>query len=873
LNFSSAEYPVFLIAVFFLYFGLRVERGVIAWARLLFLLLLGDLVYLVLSRNLDSLWDPFGAIVLGLISPGNTEVDPALSVSVAWLICKYLIGTGVFVGSVFLGAARWDWLSAERGQKVIGFGMVALLGVMGLLILGFSLAGSIDSLSGFFATTGHLFYLFLLGIAFGASRFEEGRMVSRLIILFLVSCIFYHVFSSAQLGAYKYLLLIILGTIALDYYLALWIDATQDPVKRKTLLIVSLVSNLGILSLFKYFDFFTGTFASAFHAVGLNFEITPIKLILPAGISFHTFQSLSYTIDVYKKEIKPTKSIIEFATFVLLFPQLIAGPIVRAHEFMPQLSREPFLDAQKTSAGIFRIMIGLIKKIALADALGNYLVNNALGYAPRYSGLEVLFAVYGYAFQIYLDFSAYSDIAIGSAMLLGFEFPENFKTPYRSGDIQEFWRRWHITLSSWLRDYLYIALGGSRGASWLTYRNLALTMLLGGLWHGANWAFIVWGALHGGGLAVTRVWQRLYERKPDKVKQLIPTILMGCLNGLLLHVYVFRVSINHLGETLEVNPAWVHLILAWCYVTPVWALLTALLTVGKPPLPPEVKEERFDKSDVSIEPRELPDNGKKSWELDFKESQFERLQRVRETFGLVPAAAVLACVGIWGLGYWMAWFWLEMLGIISATISGVIGATALPFNGQNGPLAPWLAPFRAIFIGAGLLMLRLLPLLSFWSWLPFLILWMLSAVACSVAQSNPNLETAIDYTRWSFRKFLGMILTFHYACFAWIFFWTGIEADGVARMGGEANPFGRALEIIYQIGTFTFDSSSITDSFLCTLSLALAVHFFPENTFRWLRRAFHSLPPFARALVIFMIVLILRDAAAEKPVQFIYHQF
>jgi alginate O-acetyltransferase complex protein AlgI len=860
LNFSSAEYPVFLIAVFFLYFGLRVERGVIAWARLLFLLLLGDLVYLVLSRNLDSLWDPFGAVILGLISQGTINTEAGIG----WLLFKYLAGTGVFLGSVFVGAARWEWMSTDRGQRTIGFGSVVLMGVIAILIVAFSLSGSIESLSSFFATIGHLTYLFILGVAFGASRFEEGRVVSRLLILFLVSCVFYHVFSAEQLGAYKYLLLIILGTIALDYYLALWIDATEDPKRRKTWLIISLVSNLGILSLFKYFDFFTGSLAGAFHVVGVDVEITPIKLILPAGISFHTFQSLSYTIEVYKREVKPTKSFFEFATFVLFFPQLIAGPIVRAHQFMPQLSKEPLLDAERTSAGLFRILVGLLKKVVLADALGNYLVNNALGYAPRYSGVEVLFGVYGYAFQIYLDFSAYSDIAIGSAMLLGFEFPENFKTPYRSGDIQEFWRRWHMTLSSWLRDYLYIALGGSRGAAWHTYRNLALTMLLGGLWHGANWAFIVWGALHGGGLAVTRVWQRLQESNPEKVRYWTPTVLMGSLNGLLLHLYVFRDGINSAGESIGVDPSWMHLIFAWCYVTPVWALLTAMLTVGKAPSLGEKEEKAAPKEEPEV-------TTKNPWEIDFQESQMERLRKVQETFGLGAAAGVIGGFLLWGLGYFVGFLWLEIIAILLSMGFGIFGATRIKHN--NEPLSAFLAPSRAIFVGVSFLMLRLLLVLSFWSWLPFLLLWMLSAIACSATELSPSPDAAAQYVRWSARKFLGMILTFHYACFAWIFFWTGIEADGVARAGGEANPFGRALEIIYQIGTFTTDSTNLTDTFLCTIAMAFAVHFFPERTFVWLRRAFHALPPFARALIIFIIVLILRDAAAEKPVQFIYHQF
>jgi len=272
-------------------------------------------------------------------------------------------------------------------------------------------------------------------------------------------------------GPYRYLLALLLGTIVLDYYLGLWIERTEAPGRRKALVIVSLCSNLGILFFFKYADFFT-------HDV-LHLRVSRLHLILPAGISFHTFQSLSYTIDVYRKQLRATRSVIQFATFVLFFPQLVAGPIVRAQDLLPQLAELPALELERASAGLFRIVVGLFKKIALADTLALALVDRVFEAPERFSAIEVVAGVYAYALQIYLDFSAYSDIAIGSAQVLGFTLPENFRTPYRSANLQEFWRRWHISLSTWLRDYLYITLGGNQGAPWWTYIKRIATRVIG----------------------------------------------------------------------------------------------------------------------------------------------------------------------------------------------------------------------------------------------------------------------------------------------------------------------------------------------------------------------------------------------------------
>jgi D-alanyl-lipoteichoic acid acyltransferase DltB (MBOAT superfamily) len=261
---------------------------------------------------------------------------------------------------------------------------------------------------------------------------------------------------------------------------------------------------------------------------------------------------------------------------VLFFPQLVAGPIVRATDLLPQLSQLPPFDHARAADGLYRIVLGLFKKIAIADFLATALADRVFKDPSLYTSAEVALGVYAYAFQIYLDFSAYSDIAIGSAQLLGFTLPENFRTPYRSASLQEFWRRWHISLSTWLRDYLYVPLGGNRGSNFATYRNLILTMLLGGLWHGASWTFIVWGLLHGGGLAVTRAYQRRVEAGGAAGRMMAAcAALFG--GGLLVHLAARGAG---LWETV-----WIDLVLAWVYTVPLWAAATAWLAgEDEPPL-------------------------------------------------------------------------------------------------------------------------------------------------------------------------------------------------------------------------------------------------------------------------------------------------
>ena len=306
---------------------------------------------------------------------------------------------------------------------------------------------------------------------------------------------------------WKYLSLIWISTL-LDYWISgrlAELDRTDlaNAAKRRGLLLVSLVGNLGILGVFKYYDFFRNNIEDVF---GLDLPF--LNALLPVGISFYTFQTLSYTIDVYRGTLKPARNLFEFALFVAFFPQLVAGPIVRAADFLPQLDREPVLDDDGVYEGLFRIAEGLIKKVVIADVLGAGLVKGVFDSASTDTGFHVLLGVYGYALQIYGDFAGYSDIAIGSALLLGFRINENFHAPYKARSIQDFWRRWHISLSTWLRDYLYVPLGGNRRGAVRTYVNLAIVMLLGGLWHGAGWTFVIWGAMHGVWLGVNRWWQR-----------------------------------------------------------------------------------------------------------------------------------------------------------------------------------------------------------------------------------------------------------------------------------------------------------------------------------------------------------------------------
>lgn len=293
-----------------------------------------------------------------------------------------------------------------------------------------------------------------------------------------------------------YIILILISTI-IDYTVALRLEETEDAVKRKRLLQVSLTANLGLLFFFKYFNFFSKSTFGLLSYLGFTLKAPVVDVLLPVGISFYTFQTLSYTIDVYRRELKAERHFGRFALFVTFFPQLVAGPIERASNLLPQLQKfDVPLTYQRFASGLTQSVYGLFKKVVVADNLAVY-VDAVYNHPASHNSATALLATYFFAFQIYCDFSGYSDIAIGTAKMLGFDFNDNFQTPYFSSSVTEFWRRWHISLSSWLRDYLYIPLGGNRHGEFNTYRNLMLTMLLGGLWHGASWSFVLWGALNG----------------------------------------------------------------------------------------------------------------------------------------------------------------------------------------------------------------------------------------------------------------------------------------------------------------------------------------------------------------------------------------
>ncbi|MGE3670380.1 MAG: MBOAT family protein [Polyangiaceae bacterium] len=320
-----------------------------------------------------------------------------------------------------------------------------------------------------------------------------------------------------------------------DFQVGKYLHATTDQAKRRRWLLVSLVVNLGLLGVFKYLNFFIDSAVEVSTALGLHASKKHLSLILPVGISFYTFQTLSYTLDIYRKQLEPEPSFVRFAAYVAFFPQLVAGPIVRAAEFLPQLRKDPRFDANRFESGMSLIAWGFVKKVVVADSLAS-VVDHRFRVPEAHDALSLGLGVFCYAFQIYADFSGYSDIAIGTARLLGYDFPENFRRPYFSTSFREFWRRWHITLSTWLRDYLYIPLGGNRTPGYRTYRNLMLTMLLGGLWHGANWTFVVWGGLHGTYLIaerllaapLTRATARLPQRLTRAV-QMVTVFALTCL--------------------------------------------------------------------------------------------------------------------------------------------------------------------------------------------------------------------------------------------------------------------------------------------------------------------------------------------------------
>jgi len=293
---------------------------------------------------------------------------------------------------------------------------------------------------------------------------------------------------------WRFLSLILFSTIV-DYTVGRKLKTEDNQTKRKALLWVSIFANLGALGFFKYYDFFVDNFITAFSFFGAEIKANSLDIILPVGISFYTFQTLSYTIDVYKRKLEPTKDFIAFSAFVSFFPQLVAGPIERATNLLPQFYYRRTFDYSRAVDGLRQILWGLFKKIVIADNCAEY-ANLIFNNSAEYSGSTLVLGALLFTFQIYCDFSGYSDIAIGTSRLFGFNLKQNFAFPYFSRDIAEFWRRWHISLSTWFRDYLYIPLGGSRRNNAIKVRNIFIIFIVSGFWHGANWTFIVWGALN-----------------------------------------------------------------------------------------------------------------------------------------------------------------------------------------------------------------------------------------------------------------------------------------------------------------------------------------------------------------------------------------
>lgn len=360
--------------------------------------------------------------------------------------------------------------------------------------------------------------------------FVRQRLHLRNILLLIASYIFYASWN------WMFLSLIMISTFV-DYNIGRKLGKTPDDTKsqqrkRKILLLQSLAVNLGILGIFKYFNFFADSFADLLHLFGITADPLTLNVILPLGISFYTFQTISYTFDIYRKQLKPVESFIDFATFVAFFPQLVAGPIERASRLLPQIQSVLPIRLDQVYTGLYLILMGYFKKVVIADnaaIVANEIFNNY----STYQGLDIVLGVLAFAFQIYGDFSGYTDIARGIAKLMGFELMLNFRLPYFAVSPSDFWNRWHISLSTWLRDYLYIPLGGNRKGTYKTYRNLMITMLLGGLWHGAAWNFVLWGAFHGAILVLYRMIGDFTHKygysTPDKLFTPFKIILMFSL--------------------------------------------------------------------------------------------------------------------------------------------------------------------------------------------------------------------------------------------------------------------------------------------------------------------------------------------------------
>jgi len=358
--------------------------------------------------------------------------------------------------------------------------------------------------------------------------------------LLIASYIFYAAWNP------PFILLLWLSTVV-DFFVGRALYTQNNVAKKRLLLVVSLIGNLGMLCFFKYGGFLLENFVTLANAVGLNFHPAKPNIILPAGISFYTFTTLCYTIDMYKKKSEPVRSMLDFSLFVTFFPHLVAGPIVRPPQLVPQFETPRTANRQQLMQGLFLLSLGLFMKVVLADSMLSSTANDVFNASDKLPALDAWMGVLAFSGQIFFDFAGYSTCAIGAALCLGFVLPQNFQYPYAAIGFSDFWRRWHITLSSWLRDYLYIPLGGNRKGKLRTYFNLMLTMLLGGLWHGANWTFVVWGGLHGFYLWAEKIFKDRAESKSSLIAEpavmqasMIPTIsLSKKWNGFLYALLTF----------------------------------------------------------------------------------------------------------------------------------------------------------------------------------------------------------------------------------------------------------------------------------------------------------------------------------------------
>ena len=369
----------------------------------------------------------------------------------------------------------------------------------------------------------------------------------RLTLVVAASCLFYMAWNA------KYIALIFISTVV-DYLVGRAIHGAKSQGARKAWLLVSICTNLGLLGTFKYFNFFASAVADALSVGGIVISPVQLDVLLPVGISFYTFQTLSYTIDIYRGRLQPTRNPVKFALFVTFFPQLVAGPIVRASQFLPQLERRPALDTTMVGEGLFLICLGLVKKVAIADYLAVSFVDRVFDDPSAYSAAEVMVALYGFTAQIYCDFSGYTDVARGSGLLFGLRLPENFDRPYAATSPAEFWRRWHMTLSSWLRDYLYFPLGGSKVPAARAYFNLWITVFLIGLWHGATWNFVVYGLMHATVMAAHRFFYRRSGRTRDIVDPTgIRLLKIGCMIHftVLSRIFFRAVDLDNAFEVIE----------------------------------------------------------------------------------------------------------------------------------------------------------------------------------------------------------------------------------------------------------------------------------------------------------------------------------